>query len=178
MNNLSKRINFAANLTIVLILLLIGVVLINHYRHSGSSSAQNRDFRVAPGKTVSLPEVGWEDTEQTLLLVLDTKCPYCNMSASFYQQIVRETAEERQIRLIAVLPQSVDEGKQFLSDLNVQINEVRQAGLNELGVKGTPTLILVNRKGKVMRSWAGKLPAQEEKEVLIQLKEKSGIPKV
>jgi thioredoxin-related protein len=35
-----------------------------------------------------------------------------------------------------------------------------------LGVQGTPTLILVNQDGKVEQSWAGKLPPEQETEVL------------
>ena len=171
MNNVSKRINLAANIAIILVVVLIGVVFARNYLLSARSTNQTRDYRVAPGGKVSLPNVDWANNEQTLLLVFDKGCPYCTASAPFYQQMVRETDQKRTVQLIAVLPQDISEGKQYLSDLNVSIPEVRQSEFKALGVRGTPTLILVNRNGEVVQSWAGKLSSKEETEVLKRLEE-------
>lgn len=46
------------------------------------------------------------------------------------------------------------------------IPEVRQAGLDALGVRGTPTLLLINDKGVVIKSWVGRLPIDKEGEVI------------
>ena len=165
MDKLSKRINLAVNLAIVVVAVLIGVVFARNYLLSARSPNQSRDFRVAAGTKVTLPDVDWENNQRTLLLVLSTNCSYCTASASFYQQI----AQNSKVQLVAVLPQVVAESKQYLSDLNVPIGEVKQSELPTLGVKGTPTLILVNSKGEVIRSWAGKLPPEEEKEVISSL---------
>jgi thioredoxin-related protein len=124
---------------------------------------------VPTGSKVSLPDIDWEKSRQTLLLVLDTECRYCTASAPFYQQIVRESANNHRVQLIAAFPQEISKGKQYLNDLNVPITEVRQSSLNALGVKGTPTLILINSKAEVLRSWPGKLSSEEEKEVLLKI---------
>ena len=50
-----------------------------------------------------------------------------------------------------------------------QINgatEVVQADLNEIGVFGTPTILLVGRGGELMNSWVGKLSPTDESEIL------------
>jgi len=73
--------------------------------------------------------------------------------------------------LVAVLPQAISESKQYLSDLNVPINDVRQATFEALRVQGTPTLILVDQNGEVEQSWAGKLPPEQETELLKRMKE-------
>src|SRR5215210_6990053 len=125
MNHLNRRINLAANIAIILVVVLIGVVFARNYLLSARSTSQKRDYRVAAGRRVSLPDVDWANNEQTLLLVLDKGCPYCTASAPFYQQIARETAQKPRVQLIAVLPQDISEGKQYLSDLNVPIYEVR-----------------------------------------------------
>lgn len=169
MKNLNKQINLALNLMIALVLVSIGVVVIKHYWHSSRSTTPPRNYGVPTGSKVSLPDVDWEKNGQTLLLVLDTGCPYCTASAPFYQQIVRETAQNGRLQLIAVLPQEVSKSRQYLSDLKVPIDEVRQSSLNALGVKGTPTLILINSKAEVVRSWPGKLPPEEESEVLLKI---------
>jgi thioredoxin-related protein len=116
-----------------------------------------------------LPDVDWEKNGQTLLLVLDTGCAYCTASAPFYKEIARETANNRRVQLIAALPQEISNSKQYLSGLNVPINEIRQSTLTALGVKGTPTLILINGKGEVMQSWPGRLSSDKEREVLLRL---------
>jgi len=67
------------------------------------------------------------------------------------------------------MPQSVEEGRQYLKKLGVEINEVKQVSMNELGVSGTPTLVLIDNNGKVANVWIGALPPNEENEVLNQL---------
>jgi len=162
MNN--KRINLALNLMIALVLVCIGVVVIKHYW-----PRPPRDYGVAAGSKVSLPDIDWEKNGQTLLLVMDTECKYCTASAPFYQQLVRESARNRRVQLIATFPQEISKSKQYLNNLNVPIEEVRQSSLNALGVKGTPTLILVNNKAEVLRSWPGQLSPEAEKEVLVKI---------
>jgi len=41
-------------------------------------------------------------------------------------------------------------------------------------VQGTPTLILVNGKGEVEQSWPGKLPSEQETEVLKRIRKENG----
>src|SRR5262249_16332935 len=173
MNNVNKRINLIVNLAIILVLVLIGIIFTKNYLLSARATNPKRDYRVPAGTKVSLPGVDWEDNGKTLLLVLDTKCRYCTASAPFYQQLAREAAQNRSVKLIAVLPQDISESKQYLSSLNVPIDEVRQAEFKVLGVQGTPTLILVNKNSEVMRSWPGKLALETETEVLKQIEENS-----
>jgi len=169
MNNLNKRINLALNVMIALVLVSIAVVVIRHYWHPGRSAVPPRDYGVPAGSKVSLPDIDWEKNGQTLLLVLDTGCAYCTASAPFYQQIVRESAHNRGVQLIATFPQEISKSKQYLKDHNVSIDEVRQSSLNAVGVKGTPTLILINSKAEVLRSWPGQLSPEAEKEVLLKI---------
>ena len=166
MNKINNRINVAVNLAIIAVVILIGIVSARNYLPSLRRSNINHDYRVAAGSNMSLPGVDWRRNGQTLLLVLDTKCPHCMASAPFYQELARVAAQNRGVQLVAVLPQDIRESKQYLSDLSVPIDDVRQSGFNELGVQGTPTLILVNQQGRVEQSWPGKLPPDQETEVL------------
>ena len=171
MNKITKRINLAANIAIIVVVVLIGIVAVRNYLPSLRASKKNHDYRVAAGSNVSLPDVDWQKNGQTLLLVLDTKCPHCTASAPFYQKLASEAAQTRSVQVVAVLPQDIRESKQYLSELNVPIDQVRQAGFDVLGVHGTPTLILVNQDGKVEQSWAGRLPAEKETEVLKRIQD-------
>ncbi len=165
MDKLNKRLNLAVNVAIVVVIVLIGIFLVRNLS-SARSTTQKRDYRVPAGSKISLAGVDWQSNQQTLLLVLEKKCPYCRDSAPFYQQLAREAGQKRKVQLIAVLPQDVGDAKDYLSSLNVPIEEVRQSSVEALGVKGTPTLILLNEKGEVEQSWPGKLAPDQEAEVM------------
>lgn len=162
-----KKINLALNLAIVLVVILIGVVFAKNYLRPGRSVPQ-RDFR---GTKVNLTGIDWARNEQTLLLVLDEKCRFCTESAPFYQRLTQMATNSR-VRLVAVLPQDVAASRQYLNNLKVPIEEVRQSGLDAMRVEGTPTLILVNGKGEVMEAWGGQLSTTEETEVLKRIEAK------
>jgi thioredoxin-related protein len=173
MNKPGKKIELAVNLAIILVAIMIGFIFIKNYLLAPQPTPESRDYRVPAGTKVSLPEVDWAQNGQTLLMVLKKGCRYCAESAPFYQRLVSETAAQKGIRLVAVLPEAVNEGKQYLGSLNVPLDEVRQSELSALGVQGTPTLILVNEKGEVLESWVGKLPAEQETEVLKRIGQKA-----
>lgn len=67
------------------------------------------------------------------------------------------------------MPQTVEEGKQYLKNLGVDISEVYNAKLASIGVTATPTLLLIDQSGVVSDMWRGKLSDDAEKEVLSKL---------
>lgn len=172
MNSLAKRIELLINIAIIVIALLLGGVLAKRYLWPSDHAASTSDIdpRIPSGMKASLPDVDWAKNGQTLLLVLSRHCHFCSESAPFYQRLVQEAEKNGNTRIVAVLPQEIDEGKKYLSDLGVPIGEVKQAGLDAIGVTGTPTLILVDRNGIVKNSWVGKLSAPEESEILSRLR--------
>jgi thiol-disulfide isomerase/thioredoxin len=167
----TQKVEFLANIAIIVAAVLLSFVLIKGYLLPDRSKDAPRDMRVPVGSKISLPGVDWSGNKQTLLVVLQKGCHYCSESAPFYQRLVRETAGRENIHLLAVLPQTVDESKKYLADLGVAIGDIKQAELDAVNVGGTPTLILVNNQGVVMGSWVGKLTTDGEAEVLRRLQE-------
>jgi hypothetical protein len=100
----------------------------------------------------------------TLLLGLSTNCKYDSASAGFYQRLAQ--AASANTKLVAVLPQSREESEQYLTALKLPIEDIQQASPAALGIRGTPTLILVNSAGSVANFWIGLLPHDKEEEVL------------
>lgn len=124
------------------------------------------------GHVVSLPGLDWGKSQKTLVLALQTTCHFCSESGPFYQQLVRERARFGSTRFVAILPQPVQVSTAYLEKLGVSVDEVRQGSLAEIGVRGTPTLLLVNGSGVVSDAWYGKLQRSAEDEVVDQLKTK------
>ena len=80
------------------------------------------------------------------------------------------------MQLITVMPQSVEEAQRYLSEHKISVDEIRQTSLDTINVKGTPTLLLVDKTGAVVQSWVGKLPPEKESEVVAHfLSERSGL---
>ncbi len=162
-----KRVELLANLAIVLVALLLGVVLVKRYLWPAAPQPTAiENVQIKPGTKLLLPGMEWNKGDRTLLLVLSTTCRFCTESAPFYQRLAREKAKNGSVNLVAVLPQSVGESQKYLNDLGVSVDDIKQAQLAALPVRVTPTLIIVDRTGSVTESWIGKLPAEKEIEVL------------
>jgi hypothetical protein len=71
--------------------------------------------------------------------------------------------------MLAVLPQPATEARKYFSNAGVRVDDVRQVPLNTLGIRETPTLLLVNDAGVVTEVWAGKLEPSQETQVLATL---------
>jgi len=167
MSTLPKKVELLANISIVIVAILLCVVLVDRYLLPASPESNAvQAGQIKPGMKLSFPDVDWEKNRKTLLLVLSTKCKYCTESAPFYQQLVTRKGSREDVRIMAVLPQNPDEARKYLSDHGITVDQIRQAAPGTAYAKGTPTLIIVDRTGSVIESWAGKLPPEKEAEVL------------
>ena len=185
-NKFTRGVEIATNLSIILVALTGATVLVKNYLlRSPATIITNRPPAVtdrnAPGKRelpsgpaqgtqLSVPGITWADSEETIVLALSDKCKYCTESAPFYKQLATETAKRPGVRVVAVFPQDTSAGKKYLDDLGVAVNEVKQATLDSIGVRGTPTLMIVDKSGVVQQSWVGLLKGERETEVLNRVK--------
>jgi thioredoxin-related protein len=162
----TRNIELATNIAIIVVAVLLSIVLIKNYLLSGAAPNANAPDAPSNGTRMSLQDVNWAAKKRTLVMVLSDSCRYCTESADFYKKLAQERAKDDHTRLIAVLPQDVAAGQAYLNNLGVPVDEVRQSPLDAIGVRATPTLILVDENGVVTASWVGKLPADREVEVL------------
>lgn len=165
----AERIQVVANMCViaaalVFILSIAWIVL----KHSSSSHAPRSSIQ--NGTKITLPDLNWSLSQQTLLLVLSTTCKYCTASAPFYRRLVNQVSLTNGTRLIAVFPQDINESQEYFARLDIKIHTLRQALPASLGAKGTPTLLLVDNNGTVIRSWEGVVPPAVETEILASVK--------
>jgi len=164
-----NRLENLASLATILVSLLLSAVLIKVFLLPQPGAAPNPSQpRAGMSMKQSLPGVDWARNKRTLVLAISTQCHYCTESAPFFQRIQKEKAKD--LKLIAVLPQSVDESRKYLEGEGVQVDNVKQATLNAIGVTGTPTLLLVDSSGTVADVWQGKVQPEQEGGVLAALK--------
>ena len=162
--SISKKIEVIANIGIIVVAAAVVALLIRNY---WLKPAQDRG-EIQAGQRLPLNQVNWQLQGKSVVLAASTTCHFCTESAPFYRNLA-EHSRERHVRFIAVFPQPVAESKTYLSNEGVQVDDIRQASLPELQIKGTPTLLLVDRSGTVKSVWRGKLPPEKEQEVLATL---------
>lgn len=167
----SMKLETAANITTIMVSILLSVVLVRVFllpqRPPEALSARPQ---AAKGTNLkgSLPGVDWGANGRTLVLAISTRCHFCTDSAPFFRRISKE--KPAGTKLLAVLPQAVEESRKYLDQEGVRVDEVKEAALDSIKVSGTPTLLLVDKAGTVADVWAGKLEPSQEEEVLSVLK--------
>lgn len=155
-----------------MVAVLLCVVLVKSYvipapaQQAAGEPAGTRGA-IKRGDAVAVSGVDWQKNGKTLLLALFTACHFCTESGPFYQRIVRERGVTR---LVALVPQAEEEGRAYLRGLGVGIDEVRHVGFRDMGLTGTPTLLLMDEKGVVSDVWVGALPPNKEAEVISRLR--------
>jgi hypothetical protein len=169
MNTLFKKIELLANIAIVIVALALGAVVVRRYLLPASQPAQIATPRVVKaGTKLSMEGVDWAKNERTLVLALSTDCRFCTESSPFYQLLAQKRSGAH-VKLVAVLPQDSGDSQKYLRDLGITVDDVKQGKPGSIGVSATPTLIMIDGNGIVTKSWLGKLPAEEEAEVLALL---------
>jgi thioredoxin-related protein len=179
MNKLTQKIELASQIAIIIVTTMISIVIVKNYLLPDSKTKSNvginttiaRDTAGAEiiGKAISLPDTNWKKNGQTLVLALQTGCHFCTESAPFYKELIQNRGKHGNTHLIAVLPQPIDVSKNYLSNLGINVDDVKQMQLSAIDVQGTPTLLLINKDGVVINAWRGKLPPSKETDVLSRL---------
>lgn len=162
--NFTKKIEVIANISIILVAILICCFAANRFWFDRSSNKESPAPQII-GSELKIHGIKWEN-RQSLLLVLQKGCKFCTESAEFYKKLVQRANSKNDTKLVAVFSHSSDVGSQYLNDLGVKIDSVEQVSFESLKVEGTPTLILVDSQGLVKKVWVGRLPPKVEEEVL------------
>lgn len=176
-----KKLEVLANVAVVITSVVLCSVLVKKYFFSqakreapveaskSSAPSASRGPSIQAGTKLSLPGIDWSKSGHTLLLALSTTCHFCSESAPFYQKLQQQKPSD--VRIVAVLPQPVEESRNYLTKLGVSVNDVVQSSLGSVGVSGTPTLLLVDNNGSITGSWIGKLSESEAVRVVEQMRQ-------
>ena len=122
MEKTNQKIEFLANIFIILLALVIGFVLLQKYF---LAVPLNQPARVEPkiGSQMNAPDVDWSQQPKTLVLALQTGCRFCNESAPFYKRVV-ETVKTKNVKLVAVFPTEIEGSAKYLKELGLTNMEV------------------------------------------------------
>jgi len=102
---------------------------------------------------------------RALILVFDSKCPFCNASMSFYRKLRKQLQRDAVLKLVAVSVEPASISGPHLASHGLDVDNLITISADLLKIRGTPTLLLVIN-GRIQRLWVGKLTGGAEVELL------------
>src|SRR6266446_7908195 len=167
MKTLERLSNIAV---IVTALVVICAVFVRHGNqgYTGGHPSSRQLERQLRGGLISNRQLLPHGNTFACVLVLSTKCPFCEQNAPLYRELTaRRTADN--FRLIGVFPQGQSGATEYLRNREIIPDEVISITLQDLGVQATPTILLVNHEGRTLAAWVGALDKGRQKEVFENL---------
>jgi peroxiredoxin len=168
-NNLRTNIEMGAQIVIAVAILVAAGVLVKRtvFPRQGNPPSLPR---INVGERLDVPNVDWAQNKKSLVFFLKKDCPYCTSSAPFYRQLI-EDASQRNVKSVAVLPNSADEARKYLQYLELSIDNVQSDPSTAYKISGTPTVLFVDEGGIVRGVWFGAMPGREKemRDKLVQL---------
>ncbi len=140
---LRAKLDTAANVATICAAALVSAVLVKTYllpapsaQRLQAQAASQAQVGVGTSFKARLPGVNWRSNGRTLVLAISAQCHFCKDSTPFYRKLQKEVGKS--LKTVAVLPQSADEARQFLSGEGVYVDRVEQAPLGDIGIHGDP----------------------------------------
>ncbi len=157
MKRLMDSLNILTNIAIISVAVCL-IYFILHSRHPGSAN----DLKT--GQKISGISVQPSDQNPIIVVALQEGCHFCKLSMPFYRELVK-SAGDNQKHMIFVFPQTVETAREYLATNGIDDADVQQKNLTKLGVRATPTLMLLDHSGILKNYWVGALDAERQKEV-------------
>jgi hypothetical protein len=167
-----RKLEIAANCFVIILAVLLSGALFKTYYFPTTPPLSGHVAAVDFGHVqLDLPGVQWNRAPSSILLVLSIGCHFCSASTPFYKRLVAElrTSHGRS-RVVAVFPQDREMARGYLRTEGIVVDDVLSIPLNQVMVQGTPTILLVDERGRIVNGWVGKLDAGGEHEVLTAIK--------
>ncbi len=150
-------------MTVIVVALAVGYMLLRE-RVGGPRIPRS----IAAGDHLAgIPGIDWSGHRRTLVLALNSGCHYCQDSAPFYQKLAQaERPDGDALEIVAVFPNDPEAVRQIMKQEGLTIRSIPAVSPEKLGIVSVPTLLLVDREGRVERSWVGLLTPRQELDVL------------
>ena len=113
-NNIRANIETGAQILIAIAVVVVAGVVVKRYLFPSqvSNGSIQQQAQKLMGTRINVPNVDWEQNKKSLVFFLKKDCVYCKSSAPFYRQLI-EDASQRNVKWLAVLPDSLEEGIRY-----------------------------------------------------------------
>jgi hypothetical protein len=164
-----KLLEKIANVFVIIGIAAFLVIAVHNqfWKSNNQPKSQAAMAEALRGKTIQVSGLNFPRAKASVLLVISTQCHFCKDSLPFYHVLSGELKGKAD--LLAVLPQSQQESATFLKAAQVDVTQIATAQPAQLGVAGTPTMLLLDPNGKVQEVWVGRLDDSRQAQVRSRL---------
>jgi thiol-disulfide isomerase/thioredoxin len=115
------------------------------------------------GQTIDTPREWAQATPVTLVLFAQSSCGACQKAEPFFKDLFADLKGKAAVVLTSHGPQRADE-LAYGRALGLDDEAIKETPKG-LRVKATPTLVLVDRNGRILDTWEGVGPASQQKQI-------------
>jgi hypothetical protein len=164
--------NLLSTLAIVVLVALVVEQRWTQYQSNQQRLEREQEQTYQAGEVVAdTPDLRLANTSRTLLVGTTSTCQYCTASMPFYAKLFT-LAKQQGVKVVAYTMEDIDRNGAYFASHGITPDTVISASTNHILTYSTPTLVLVQRDGTVIKSWLGQLRPSQEQDVLDLIKEK------
>lgn len=146
-------------LTSGLAYLLLGV--------SPSGPRAGENVSPIPGNRIVVQTGIWRQHDRTLILAIRRGCHFCEASMPFYRKLSQLAGEHAfGTPIVVESPDDPATMRFLMRSQGLQFASFPSIPLQALQAEGTPTAVLVDQQGTVLRSWNGELSRGQEADLM------------
>lgn len=141
---------------VIIIVAALGVLLSvgKFFLESSNSTKETKSPEI--GTLVKIEGFDSSKAEANILFVMQKGCHFCEESMEYFQRITSQKKGNK-FGFYAVFPPRDTDVKTYLNGYGFSDVNLLSKDLAEMDVRGTPTVIVTNRKGEIVAKWVGKL---------------------
>jgi thioredoxin-related protein len=167
-----SKLDTIANIAIIIVCVIASVVLVRNFFFQPQQPAGGPPSVEKGERLEALQAALPAGADRTLVLAVSPQCHFCTESMPFYKRVVDERNKKGSaVKVVVAVP--ADEAREaeqkHLTDAGVQSDALVTLDFSSIKVPGTPTLLLVDKQGKVLDVWVGKLDKNGEEDVIAAL---------
>lgn len=157
----ASRLESLSNVALIVACIAFVVVLV----HREWPSPRLGSAHSLQGATVNLAALTPTRSKRNLVLFISETCHFCEKEMPFYRTLRQKLPSD--VSVIAVFPQNQPAPAKFLAAHAVRVDHIASSdSLGAIGVVATPTLLLVDGRGKVEHAWVGAQPDAQHRQIV------------
>jgi thioredoxin-related protein len=169
---LRSLLEVTTNILVVLVVLGAVAIIARNYFASRRTESPSK---IQVGTIFpAIPQIRVNQSRKTLILALSVHCRFCIQSIPLYHRLAEAARENKDsFSIVAIfLDKESELVSKFAEEHKLAILAIPTVDFASAKIAKTPTLVLVDNNSKVLESWVGQLPEDQEKDVFEAL----GVP--
>lgn len=167
-NRIRANVELTLNIVIAIAIVLVLGIAVKRFLFTSPTTVGAPRPELSMGSPVGVSNVDWKQNKKSLIFFLKKDCTYCNQSAPLYHGLIEE-ASKRNVTLLAILPDPIEVGTQYVQSLNLPIKTVQTGSLAHYQIPGAPSLVFVDDQGIARGVWIGMPPPNLQEKMRCEL---------